>query len=178
MGKCDGCFRRPVYFNGHDKVLDNCHINTLYRSSFCMMGVLMLVVLEKKACQNFQISELAHQQNHYDVAVSRRYYSIYQLLKSKLMEMGLYYPEKGNTYLHTRAKGILTDYCKTNDIPRQYHRGIHIWDKLKKDRHQADYEGNRLLTKDDFKVFCKNFDNFVAFLKSASIIEKEPWETE
>ncbi len=137
-------------------------------------------VLEQKSQWNSEIAAIAERNGQFDVAVSRYYYSLFQIVawllkKESVWDYSTYgqsedkknslHKEIGNQ-LHNFAKERIRNSCLSKS---DYHY-LTIWDTLRKTRNKADYEDIGLHGQRDYNSFKEEYDGLAGLLKRNALI--------
>lgn len=130
--------------------------------------------LRLKSEHNYKIGQIAQNSKYYDVAVSRFYYSLFQLIEHILFNKknNIKIPRTGgshnftieefNKYIFRKCKKKLTD---------QDYSDLTVFDDLKRWRHQADYN-RRFITETEFtNDFLKKFESCYSVIDSKLVVE-------
>lgn len=117
--------------------------------------------LRTKSIHNYETAKSATENKYYDVAVSRYYYALFQLIHYVMYNRkpNFSVPQK-NTHRFTIkeftafiARKQKKYQLKDEDIPN-----LMVLDNMKRLRQQADYNKDRLITKNEYDDFIKKFD--------------------
>lgn len=117
--------------------------------------------LKTKSQQNYEIAQTAEQSKYFDVAVSRYYYSLFQLVNYVLLSKSKFNlptykkDSHNNTFIELRrfANKKYRNILKNDDF-----KHLTEIDDLKRWRKNADYNVHRLMTDQEFSdQFMKKF---------------------
>lgn len=132
-------------------------------------------VLEQKAKWNSEIAVIAEKKEHYDVAVSRYYYSLFQIV-AWLLKKENHWDYTTCFEQHKVIGNQLTVFVKMrvdkNLIQKHDYVLLNNWKKIKDTRHSADYKDDCLLSKVDFDTFKERFLGLRGLLERNSLIPR------
>ncbi|OOP74154.1 HEPN domain-containing protein [Clostridium beijerinckii] len=109
--------------------------------------------LKIKSEQNYKIAEIAREKEYYDVAVSRYYYSLFQLvdyiLYSKKDDFDPSHSENSHVVTITEFNKFVCRKLKKK-LQDEEITDLLVLADMKRWRKQADYNKDRLITKEEF----------------------------
>ena len=132
-------------------------------------------VLKLKSEQNYKIAEIARENEYYDVAVSRYYYSLFQIVDYILFnKKNNFNPPKADSHRFTIDEFNKLIYRKfKNKLQDDEITDLLVLDDMKRWRQQADYNKDKVIKKEEF-----NNDFMIKFnacynIAYTKILEKE-----
>jgi len=130
-------------------------------------------VLEQKATWNLKIAIIAEQEKYYDVAVSRYYYSVLQIV-AWLLKKEKVWDYHACTGIHSiigdQLISFLQNQIGTSKLKKKDYQFIGNWKKLKDEREHADYEDDCLSDKQRYDMFKERVKGLTGFLESNGLI--------
>ena len=130
-----------------------------------------MAYLKQKSMQNWEIASVSISRGYYNVAVSRFYYSLYEIAKGFLIEKGIWRPEHDKP--HENLIAAIYEYLKKRNIPcdSDTNRTLNNYNELRRQREDADYKNDVNIDKDSFDAFGKEYiKSLMSFLCTHQII--------
>lgn len=137
-----------------------------------------LSVLKTKAKMNFDIGLIARKMEYFDVAISRLYYALYQLIDSEMIDKQIHTGfSQGESSIHNCIHKWLNDFFKeSTKMPREDFRYLCHWNKLKSLRVRADYNDKKCLSEKEYNEFLSLFEELKNCLVKNRFLSIVPWE--
>ena len=119
--------------------------------------------LKLKSDQNYEVAQIAREKEYYDVAVSRYYYSLFQMIDYILLNKKANFtvPSSGGSHRFTidEFNRFVYKKLKKNKLEDEDVADLIVLDDLKRWRQQADYK-DRIITREEFNNdFIIKFDS-------------------
>lgn len=133
--------------------------------------------LKLKSDQNYEVAQIAREKEYYDVAVSRYYYSLFQMIDYILLNKKANFtvPSSGGSHRFTidEFNRFVYKKLKKNKLDDEDVADLIVLDDLKRWRQQADYK-DRIITREEFNNdFIIKFDSCYSVINTKILGEEE-----
>lgn len=133
--------------------------------------------LKLKSDQNYEVAQIAREKEYYDVAVSRYYYSLFQMIDYILLNKKANFtvPSSGGSHRFTidEFNRFVYKKLKKNKLEDEDVADLIVLDDLKRWRQQADYK-DRIITREEFNNdFIIKFDSCYSVIHTKILGEEE-----